>query len=78
MSTLPQSAVFNRSVYRDFSLFALAAIGVGLAVSLMLAIAIVLVSPTRESASDAAPQADSARVARSSDTALSGASAAGR
>lgn len=50
MPTLQQPAVFNRSVYRDFSLFALAAIGVGLAVSLALATAIVLSNPNRDSA----------------------------
>ena len=34
MNNLPETAVFSRSIYRDFALFALAAIGVGLAVSL--------------------------------------------
>ena len=60
MSTLQQNAVFNRSIYRDFSLFALAAVGVGLAVSLTLATAIVLTSPSRDSVTDAPSQAASA------------------
>ena len=37
-----QAATFNRSVYRDFALFALAAVSVGVAVSMVLATAIVL------------------------------------
>ena len=64
MPALPQSAVFNRSVYRDFSLFALAAIGVGLAASLTLATAIVLTTPSRDSAADPAPQAESPRLSK--------------
>ena len=39
------SATFSRSVYRDLALFALAAIGVGIAVSLVLATLIVLTAP---------------------------------
>lgn len=37
-----QATTFNRSVYRDFALFALAAVSVGVAVSMVLATAIVL------------------------------------
>ena len=48
MNELPNTAIFNRSIYRDFALFALAAIGVGLAVSLTLATAIVLSTPNRD------------------------------
>jgi len=64
MSTLQQNAAFNRSIYRDFSLFALAAIGVGLAASLTLATAIVLVSPSRDSAVDTSPQPESPRIGK--------------
>ena len=38
----------KHSIYRDFALIALAALGVGLAVSLTLATAIVLATPNRE------------------------------
>jgi hypothetical protein len=50
MNTTQPAATFTRSVYRDFALFALAAVGVGLAISLTLATAIVLAAPD-----DAAP-----------------------
>ena len=40
-----QASTFTRSVYRDFALFALAAISVGVAVSMVLATAIVLIAP---------------------------------
>ncbi len=45
MNTSKPAATFNRSVYRDFALFALAAVGVGLAISLTLATAVVLAAP---------------------------------
>lgn len=48
MNTTQNTASFNRSIYRDFALFTLAAIGVGLAVSLALATAIVLSTPHRD------------------------------
>ncbi len=44
MNASQGSSTFTRSVYRDFALFTLAAIGVGIAVSLALATAIVLAS----------------------------------
>lgn len=40
--------ILNHSIYRDFALFALAALGVGLAVSLTLATAIVLSVPSHD------------------------------
>ena len=40
-----QATSFTRSVYRDFALFALAAVSVGVAVSMVLATAIVLMAP---------------------------------
>ena len=40
-----QTSTFTRSVYRDFALFALAAVSVGVAVSMVLATAIVLMAP---------------------------------
>jgi hypothetical protein len=64
MPTLQQNTVFSRSVYRDFSLFALAAIGVGLAASLTLATAIVLAAPSRDSAAGTTPQAESPRLSK--------------
>lgn len=42
MNTTKSGTTFDRSVYRDFALFALAAVGVGLAISLTLATAVVL------------------------------------
>lgn len=54
MNASQQTTAINHSIYRDFALIALAAIGVGLAVSLTLATAIVLATPNREtSVSDA-------------------------
>lgn len=64
MPATQQSTVFNRSVYRDFSLFALAAIGVGLAVSLTLATAIVLTSSGGDSVADSTQQAESPRLSK--------------
>jgi len=55
MTTLQHTTTCKYSIYRDFSLFALAAIGVGLAVSLTLATAIVLTSPSRDNAVEIAP-----------------------
>ena len=65
MNATPDTASFNRSIYRDFAWFALAAIGVGLAASLTLATAIVLSAPHAETASNAAPLSE---VPRQSDT----------
>ena len=48
MNKLQNTTVFNRSMYRDFALFTLAAIGVGLAASLTLATIIVLSAPSRD------------------------------
>jgi len=45
MNASQRTKPFAGAIYRDFALFALAAIGVGLAVSLTLATAIVLVAP---------------------------------
>jgi hypothetical protein len=45
MHASQSNSSFNRTVYRDFALFALAAVGVGIAVSLALATTIVLLSP---------------------------------
>jgi hypothetical protein len=45
MNASQQTSGFTRTIYRDFALFALAAISVGFAVSLILATAIVLVAP---------------------------------
>jgi hypothetical protein len=47
------SNAFNHSIYRDFALIALAALGVGIAVSLTLATAIVLTTPNQTTISDA-------------------------
>ena len=59
MNASQQATHINQSIYRDFALIALAAIGVGLAVSLTLATAIVLATPSRE------PTVNAARVAES-------------
>lgn len=48
MNASHQATAFNHSIYRDFALIALAALGVGLAVSLTLATAIVLATTNRE------------------------------
>lgn len=45
MSTTKSSTTFTRSVYRDFALFALTAVGVGVAIGLTLATAVVLAAP---------------------------------
>ena len=45
MNATQSDTTFNRSIYRDFALFALAAVGVGLAISLTLATAVVLTAP---------------------------------
>lgn len=49
MNTTKPGTTFNRSIYRDFALFALAAVGVGLAISLTLATAVVLAAPSEDS-----------------------------
>jgi hypothetical protein len=61
MNTMQASTTFNRSVYRDFALFALAAVGVGLAVSLTLATAVVLAAP------DSAPAASTDKTERAAE-----------
>ncbi len=60
MNVAQRTPAFHHSIYRDFALIALAAFGVGLAVSLTLATAIVLATPSpKATVSDArktAPQ----------------------
>jgi hypothetical protein len=52
MKASPGNNTFTRTVYRDFALFALAAVGVGMAASLTLATAIVLVAPSPDHAAE--------------------------
>jgi hypothetical protein len=59
MNTSPNTASFSRAIYRDFAWFALAAIGVGLAVSLTLTTAIVLSAPHRDTTIDTPPISES-------------------
>ena len=59
MNQAANTAGFHRSIYRDFALFALAAIGVGLAVSLTLATAIVLSAPNRDTTISNTPVSES-------------------
>lgn len=59
MNAAPTTTSFSRSIYRDFALFALAAIGVGLAVSLTLATAIVLSVPNRDTNINTPPISES-------------------
>jgi hypothetical protein len=59
MNASQQAKPINRSIYRDFALIALAALGVGLAFSLTLATAIVLATPNRETTVGAARVAES-------------------
>ena len=61
MNTSSNTASFNRAIYRDFAWFALAAIGVGLAVSLTLATAIVLSAPQRDTTISTPPISESPR-----------------
>ncbi len=58
MNASQQATQINHSIYRDFALIALAAIGVGLAFSLTLATAIVLATPNRETTVGAARVAE--------------------
>lgn len=58
MNASQQATQTNHSIYRDFALIALAAIGVGLAFSLTLATAIVLATPNRETTVGAARVAE--------------------
>lgn len=60
----PASASFGARVYRDFALFALAAVAIGLAVSLTLATAIVLAAPEGVATAAERKAAESPRVAR--------------
>lgn len=73
MNASQQTTGFSRTIYRDFALFALAAISVGFAVSLMLATAIVLVAPeTSHAAPERAangPRIDKTKVARTNPNA---------
>jgi hypothetical protein len=62
MNASQQAAHINHSIYRDFALIALAAIGVGLVFSLTLATAIVLATPNRETTVGAAQVAESPRL----------------
>lgn len=68
MNTTSDTASFNRSIYRDFAFFTLAAIGVGLAVSLTLATAIVLSAPQHDTTMHSAPVSE---LPRESDTRIS-------
>ena len=52
MNASQHSTRFSRTIYRDFALFALAAVSVGFAASLVLATAIVLIAPAPERTAD--------------------------
>jgi len=63
MNTPSRATPFTGTVYRDFTLFALAAVAVGLAVSLTLATAIVLAAPETATAGERGQTAESPRIA---------------
>lgn len=59
MNASQNAASFNHAIYRDFAWFALAAIGVGLAVSLTLTTAIVLSAPHHDTTINTPPISES-------------------
>ena len=69
MSTPAPSTPFTRNVYRDFALFGLAAISVGIAASLTLAAAILLIAPPPSHHADG-PRAFKTRVVSVTPAAL--------